>query len=168
VQQPMSSMGQKRTSSRGQALVWFGQFRSETIDAAAHRGFVEPFTIHLLRFAGETFIVYGRPRKPGQHGLGQYEAMIAACHAAGFSPRIGQEAPRISSTLNLVAVGLGISLVPASLSRMNMDGVVYRRLKGNMQPKAILNLASRRGDPSVVVRHFLNLVKKAAKDFAEG
>jgi DNA-binding transcriptional LysR family regulator len=94
--------------------------------------------------------------------------MIAACHAAGFSPRIGQEAPRISSTLNLVAVGLGISLVPASLSRMNMDGVVYRRLKGNMQPKAILNLASRRGDPSVVVRHFLNLVKKAAKDFAEG
>src|SRR5262245_47230376 len=36
--------------------------------------------------AGETFIVYGRPLKPGQHGLGQYEAMIAACHVAGFSP----------------------------------------------------------------------------------
>jgi DNA-binding transcriptional LysR family regulator len=119
--------------------------------------------ISMKALAGETFIVYGRPHRPGQHGLGQYEAMIAACHAAGFSPRIGQEAPRIASTLNLVAVGLGISLVPASLSRMNMDGVVYRHLKGNIQPKAILNLASRRGDNSAVVRHFLNLVKRTAK-----
>jgi DNA-binding transcriptional LysR family regulator len=55
-----------------------------------------PLSVKAL--AGETFIVYGRPHKPGEHGLGQYEAMIAACHAAGFSPRIGQEAPRISST----------------------------------------------------------------------
>ena len=120
----------------------------------------------MKALADETFIVYGRPHKPGQHGLGQYEAMIAACHAAGFSPRIGQETPRIASTLNLVAVGLGISLVPASLSRMDMDGVVYRPLKGNIQPKAILNLASRRGDPSAVVQHFLNLVKKTAESFS--
>jgi DNA-binding transcriptional LysR family regulator len=121
--------------------------------------------ITVKALAGETFIVYGRPHKQGQHGLGQYEAMIAACHAAGFSPRIGQEAPRISSTLNLVAVGLGISLIPASLARMNVDGVTYRRLKGNNQPKAILNLASRRGDPSAVVRQFLGLVRRAAKEF---
>ena len=121
--------------------------------------------LSMKSLAGETFIVYGRPQGPGQHGLGQYEAMIAACHAAGFSPRIGQETPRISSTLNLVAVGLGISLIPASLARMNMDGVAYRRLKGKIQPKAILNLASRRGDPSAVVRHFLSLVRQAAKNF---
>ena len=121
--------------------------------------------IPVKALAGETFIVYGRSHKPGQHGLGQYEAMIAACHAAGFSPRIGQEAPRISSTLNLVAVGLGICLIPASLARMNMDSVAYRRLKGTNQPKAILHLASRRGVPSAVVRHFLSLVKRAAKNF---
>ena len=91
-----------------------------------------------------------------------YEVTMAACRAAGFSPRVGQEAPRIASTLSLVAVGLGISLVPASLQQMHMDGVVYRPLKGAVQPKAILNLASRRGDPSAVVRHFLNLVRQAA------
>ena len=108
----------------------------------------------MKALADETFIVYGRPHKTGQVGLGQYEAMIAACHAAGFSPRIGQETPRIASTLNLVAVGLGISLVPASLSRMDMDGVVYRPLKGNIQPKAILNLASRHHDASAAVQHF--------------
>jgi DNA-binding transcriptional LysR family regulator len=121
--------------------------------------------ISMKALAGETFIVYGRPSRPGQQGLGQYEAMIAACHAAGFSPRVGQDAPTIISTLGLVAAGLGISLVPASLQHMSMDGVAYRRLKGTIQPKAILNLASRRGDPSGVVRNFLDLIKREARIF---
>ena len=121
--------------------------------------------ISIKALVAETFIVYGRPSRPGQQGLGQYEAMIAACHAAGFSPRVGQDAPTIISTLGLVAAGLGISLVPASLQHMSMDGVVYRRLRGTIQPKAILNLASRRGDPSAVVRNFLDLVKTEARVF---
>ena len=69
----------------------------------------------------------------------------------------------MTSSLNLVAVGLGICLVPASLQQLHMDGVVYCRLKGLVQPKAVLNLASRRGDPSSVVRNFLNLVRAAAR-----
>jgi DNA-binding transcriptional LysR family regulator len=115
--------------------------------------------IPLKLLAGEKFIVYGHPR-----WLGQYETMIAACRAAGFSLRVGQEAPRITSTLSLVAAGLGISLVPASLQRIHMDGVAYRHLKGAAIPKAPLLLASRRSDPSAVLRHFLNLVKRAAKN----
>ncbi|HXQ04130.1 MAG TPA: LysR substrate-binding domain-containing protein, partial [Bradyrhizobium sp.] len=114
----------------------------------------------LKDLAGETFIVYAR-----QHGPGLYDATTAACLKAGFSPRLGQEAPRITSALSLVAAGLGISAVPASMQRMMMDGVVYRRLKGPNQPKAVLNLASRRGDPSAVARHFLNLVRRAARNF---
>jgi DNA-binding transcriptional LysR family regulator len=114
----------------------------------------------LKVLADEKFILYGHPR-----WLGQYEAIIAACHATGFNLRVGQEAPRINSTLSLVAAGLGISLVPASLQRIHMDGVIYRRLKGAAVPKAPLLLASRRGDPSAVVRQFLSLVKGAAKEF---
>ena len=38
---------------------------------------------------------------------------------------------------------------------MNMDGVVYRHVNGPLQPKAILNLASRRGNISAIVRNFL-------------
>ena len=117
--------------------------------------------ISLKALAGETFIIQG-----SQLRSGFYASTIAACHAAGFTPRIGPEASRIASTLNLVSVGLGISLVPASLQRMHIDGVTYRRLKGGPnQPRHPLNLASRRGDSSAVVRHFLNLVKRAAKDF---
>jgi DNA-binding transcriptional LysR family regulator len=115
--------------------------------------------VPLQALAKETFIVYG-----GKQGPGLYDATIAACLRAGFSPRVGQEAPRITSTLGLVATGLGISLVPASLQRMTMDGLVYRSLRGAAQPRAILSLASRRSDASVVVRHFVNTVRRATKN----
>jgi DNA-binding transcriptional LysR family regulator len=116
--------------------------------------------LSLKRLARETFIVYG----PSDRGF--YDHTRVACNAAGFSPRIGQEAPRVTSLLALVATGIGITLVPASLQQMHIDGVMYRRLDGRNQPKAFLNLVMRRGDPSAVVRHFLTSVRQAAKDFA--
>jgi len=116
--------------------------------------------IALKDLASETFIIYAR-----QLGPAFYEATMAACLKAGFSPRLGQEAPRITSALSLVAVGLGITLVPACMQRLTMDGIAYRRLKGASQPKAVLNLASRRGEPSPVVRNFVNLVRRAARNF---
>src|SRR5687768_2854799 len=51
----------------------------------------------LAKLANETFILYKRPGAPGL-----YDTIIAACRSVGFSPRVGQEAPRIVSTLNLV------------------------------------------------------------------
>jgi hypothetical protein len=47
-----------------------------------------------------------------------------------------------------------------------MNGVVYRQLKGSIQPKAVLMLGLRRGDTSPVVRNYMNLVRKAAKTFS--
>jgi DNA-binding transcriptional LysR family regulator len=116
----------------------------------------EDAPLFLRSLADETIIVQG-----GR--LGMYADVIAACRAAGINPRI-EEGPRLASTLNLVAVGLGVSLVPASLQRMHVDGVAYRRLKGTHQPVAPLILASRRGDSSAVVRRFLNFAKQAAKN----
>jgi DNA-binding transcriptional LysR family regulator len=128
--------------------------------ALAHSNGGDDAAISIKALAGETFIIQGSRLR-----LGLYASTIAACHSAGFTPRIGPEASNHASTLNLVAVGLGVSLVPASLRRMLIDGVMYRRLKGSDQPTLPLDLASRRGDPSAVVRHFLKLVRQAAKDF---
>lgn len=99
-----------------------------------------------------------------------YDAIIAACHSAGFNPRVGnlgastQQAPRITSTLSLVAAGLGITCVPLSLQGMNMDGVAYRRIIGTAQPKASLNLALRRRDASGAVMKFVSTVRKVARE----
>ena len=131
-------------------------------DHALARGDRGGAPIALKDLAGETFIIYAR-----QLGPAFYEATMAACLKAGFSPRLGQEAPRITSALSLVAVGLGITLVPACMQRMTMDGIAYRRLKGTAQPKAVLNLASRRGNSSPVVRNFVNLARRTARSFPQ-
>ena len=78
----------------------------------------------LAALEGETFILYRRPLGPGL-----YDAIIAACQRAGYSPRIGQEAPRMLATLSLVAAGLGVTLVPASMQRLGIDGVAYRAIE---------------------------------------
>jgi DNA-binding transcriptional LysR family regulator len=118
--------------------------------------------LSLKSLANETFIVYGRA--PGALTL-QSTAVIAACHAAGFSPRVGHVLPDNLSRLNLVAAGLGIAVVASSLQRMNIDGVVYRRLKSAQRLKIALNLAWRRGDASALVRQFLKLAKHVARNF---
>ena len=111
----------------------------------------------LVALTNETFILYKRPGGPGL-----YDTIITACRGAGFSPRVGQEAPRIISTLNLVAAGLGVSLVPASLRSLQMEGVVYRRLAEVSQLKAPLILACRRGENSAAVQRFIDLVRGSA------
>jgi len=95
--------------------------------------------IALEDLAGETFVLYRRLAGPGL-----YDAIIAACHAAGFSPTVGQEAPRMPSTLSLVAAGLGVSLTPASMRRLNVDGVTLVPLNRAHGLTAPLMLATRR------------------------
>ena len=118
--------------------------------------------LSLKSLAGETFTFLGRPHSPLPMAA---NAVVAACQAAGFSPRVGQIVPNNRSRLNLVAANLGIALIAASLQRNNIEGVVYRRLKSAKQLKIPLNLVSRRGDPSAVVAQFLKLAKRTARNF---
>jgi DNA-binding transcriptional LysR family regulator len=119
--------------------------------------------IPIRRLAPETFILYGPP------GTGMYDTIIAVCNAAGFNPNVGnlgastQQGPRIGSTLSLVAAGLGITFVPSSLQRMNIEGVAYCPVKATRPPTARLSLATRRGDASATLRKFVTLVRSAAK-----
>lgn len=106
----------------------------------------------LEALASETFVLYRRPS-----GSGLYDAIIAACSRAGFSPNIGQEAPVTVPTLNLVAAGLGVSIIPVSLRRQPIEGVAYRRILDRPKLVAPLNLAF--GETSSpVVREFIDLV----------
>jgi DNA-binding transcriptional LysR family regulator len=114
----------------------------------------------LAALSGETFILYRRPT-----GAGLYDTIIAACHRAGFTPQIGQEAPRMMSTLSLVAAGLGVTIVPASLRRLQLEGVAYRRLN-DPRLRATLSLACRQNDESASVRRFAELVRRLAKSRA--
>jgi DNA-binding transcriptional LysR family regulator len=109
----------------------------------------------LSALEGETFILYRRPLGPGL-----YDAIIAACQRAGYSPQIGQEAPRMLSTLSLVAAGLGVTLVPDSMRRLGVEGVAYKRLDASAGLVAPLNLAYRRSESGAAARRFIALVRQ--------
>ncbi len=113
--------------------------------------------IELAALAGDTFVFYRRPTGPGLH-----DAILAACLQAGFSPTVGQEAPRMSSTLGLVAAGLGVSIVPASMRRMNVAGVTFVPFLGDPGLVAPLLLVTRRKGRSAIVERFRTQVKAAA------
>ena len=112
----------------------------------------------LRNFAAEPFIAFARVDGPGM-----FDATLAACLRAGFTPRLGQEAPRITSTLGLVAAGLGVALVPASLRRVHMDGVTYCELAPADRPTVPLRLATRREPSSAVLRNFVDLVRREVR-----
>ena len=55
-------------------------------------------------------------------------AVLRSCREAGFTPTVAHEAPGTSVMLPLVAAGLGVALVPASVRAAPLAGVVFRDL----------------------------------------
>jgi DNA-binding transcriptional LysR family regulator len=84
-----------------------------------------------------------------------YDIIIGACRMAGFDPLIGQLVPQLSSVIALVAADIGVSIVPVSMSQLQVTGVAYRAIAGEATPIAPLALATRRGDTSRVVQNFV-------------
>ena len=117
--------------------------------------------VPMTAIASQKLILYRR-----RTGQGLYDAIIAACHGAGFSPNIEQEAPRLLTTLSLVAAGLGVSVVPASLMRMQVEGIVYRPL--TPAPRAPLFCAHREGVLAGPAARLLDHVREAAQSIAAG
>lgn len=115
--------------------------------------------VPMTSIAAEKLILYRR-----RTGQGLYDAIIAACHGAGFSPNIEQEAPRLLTTLSLVAAGLGVSVVPASLMRVQVEGIVYRPLAP--APRAPLYCAHREGVLAGPAARLLDHVNETAQTLA--
>ena len=79
--------------------------------------------------------------------------------AAGVLPTIGQEAIQMQTIVSLVSGGMGLALVPQSVSNLMRPGVEYRALAGPT-PLVELGLAWRRDNASPVLHGFLELLRK--------
>ena len=122
-----------------------------------HRLATATAPVGLQQLADEPFILYRRTA-----GQGLYNAIMQACRSAGFEPVIAQQAPRIVSTLNLVAAGLGVTIAPASLRQLGMDGVVFRELVPDISLKAPIWIAARTTSHSAAAREFVTLARQMA------
>jgi DNA-binding transcriptional LysR family regulator len=97
-------------------------------------------------------------RRPGAPGL--YANLLALCEAAGFEPRVAAEVERMMSNINLVAAGVGISVVPASMRGAHPDAVVYCPLADGVRLDAPLTLVWREADALPAVATFVALARE--------
>ncbi len=81
-------------------------------------------------------------------------------------PAIVQEAPRLPATLSLVAAGLGVSLVPASMRHLTVAGVAFRTLADHPGLSAPVHLVLRRTGATVTAARFGAAVKALAAEHA--
>ena len=109
--------------------------------------------LEITDLAEETFVLYPRTERPGLA-----DTVIAACEKAGFAPKVKQFTPQLSSTINLVAAALGISIVPSSMRGLQPQAVTYKRLR---DPKltALLGIAHRSGESSAPVLRFVETAR---------
>ena len=117
----------------------------------------------LRSVAGEPFIIIARTRSASF-----YDHALSVCAAAGFAPRIVQEAGELFTVLSLVRAGLGVSLVPRSAALMRLPGVRFRELTIS---KAAWNIAlawHRDSDDAPLVRRFVEMVPMAAERRTRG
>jgi DNA-binding transcriptional LysR family regulator len=105
--------------------------------------------LEIRDLAEETFVLYPRTERPGLA-----DTVIVACEKAGFAPKVKQFTPQLSSTINLVAASLGISIVPKSMRGLQPEAVTYKRLR---VPKltALLGVAHRTGESSAPILRFV-------------
>jgi DNA-binding transcriptional LysR family regulator len=116
---------------------------------AARREFRGRGPLRLATLAAEPFILF-----PRRVGTSLYDHIVGLCRRAGFSPRVEQEAIQMQTIVSLVAAGMGVALVPASLMNMRRTGVVYRPL-AERSPAVEVGVVWRRSDQSPATRAFL-------------
>jgi DNA-binding transcriptional LysR family regulator len=89
------------------------------------------------------------------------DTAVAACAAAGFTPRVAQEARQLDALVALVSAGLGVTLVPDTAERMPRAGVAVRPLRGVDRPFRLVAVW-RHGDAAPAVRSFLDVMRAVA------
>lgn len=114
--------------------------------------------LELADLAGESFILLGKSVCSSFH-----DAVLQACRAAGFDPVVAHEAGRLTSIIDMVASGLGIALVPASLAGVGVPAICFREIADNI-PSVPLALATARDAQSAVLANFVAAARQRSGD----
>ncbi|MFJ3048014.1 LysR family transcriptional regulator [Herbaspirillum chlorophenolicum] len=130
---------------------------SEPLIAALPAGAVRGRDAVALKSLRELpLIIFPRRISPAFH-----DTILSCFRDAGVTPHIGQEAIQMQTIVGLVSAGMGMALVPQSVSNLKRPGVDYRRLS-DPTPEIQTGLAWRRDSQSTVLRAFLELLEPSA------
>lgn len=110
--------------------------------------------ISIKSLVDEPFILF-----PRHFGTNFYDLIISYFWEHGVSLNIVQEAIQMQTIVNLVAAGMGISVVPSSVESYKKSGVMYKDIQENT-PKINLYVGWRQDEKSVVLENFLTVVRE--------
>ncbi|MEP7052476.1 MAG: LysR family transcriptional regulator [Pseudomonadota bacterium] len=113
-------------------------------------------TIHLSALKREPFVLFPRARGPAF-----FDQLMGLCQAAGFTPRVVQEAPQLD-IISMVAAGFGVSIMPSSMRNFRRPGLCFRAIVG--APQVQLLIVWRHQNLSPALHNFLDLVRLLGVD----
>jgi DNA-binding transcriptional LysR family regulator len=110
--------------------------------------------IRLEQLASEPFVMHPRRAAPKN-----YDRIVVLCQRAGFSPNVEQEALEMQTRAGLVAAGMGVSLLPASVRHLRIDGIACLPLEDEIDPVEII-ATWRRDHSSPLLEGFLEITRQ--------
>ena len=143
-------------------LQWLPVFRDTLVAALpARHPLAARRRIRPAELAASPLVIFPREKAPGLH-----DDILGLFTAAGASPDIWQEAIQMQTILSLVAAGLGVAVVPASLRNLGRVGVEYRPLTGDV-PVVDIALAWRGPVPGAALARFIEHVSGQSPALAQ-
>jgi DNA-binding transcriptional LysR family regulator len=109
-------------------------------------------TITLERLSHESFVLYPANPRPS---YADHVLALFANHGMGV--RVSQWANELQTALGLVAAGLGITLVPASVQQQHRADLTYAPIQDSEAVSPII-LSRRAGDISPIIQRCLSII----------
>lgn len=117
--------------------------------------------IKLTDLESYDFVLYRRLA-----GQDLFDNIMASCYQAGFSPRIVQEAPRLTSSLNLIAAGIGLSIVPKAIEDFWNKQIVYRPFSSDTPCIAPIFAVYKADQNHIRLQHVLQLLQLSSPEIS--
>lgn len=117
-----------------------------------------PDTLRLDHLAGEPLLVYPKAPRPSYA-----DQVLALFRNRGLKPPAVHEVRELQTALGLVAAGMGVVLVPASVESLQRQGVAYRALdeEGAVSP---IIMSRRRSDRSPEITLVMKLIREIYRE----
>jgi len=111
-------------------------------------------TLKIAQLAGEPFVLASAEVAPTLRA-----AIVEHCLNGGFEPDIRFEVQLQQTVLSLVNEGVGVALVPTSMSSVQLEGVVFRKLANAPRVDQVLLWSSANRNPCL--QTFVEMVSRA-------
>jgi DNA-binding transcriptional LysR family regulator len=112
--------------------------------------------VDIKILAQEPLVISTRAGSPSWH-----EDIFALYRRYGLSARIGQEVSTLPAQFGLVSAGVGIALLPRSVTAMQTPKVIFQSVAGT--PPLQLLVATGDHPPGPALENFLKCVRQAAE-----